>query len=86
MQGHLETSCVSPRDFSRLGSRLPVRHRAGAQEKDIKDVNTKLDYEMMDWLTVYPGNMLVLSQLKALEPKVPVNLYSNTLIVVKGTM
>lgn len=42
--------------FSRLGSKLPVRHRAGAPEKDVRDVNTKLACGMSDWLTVYPRN------------------------------
>lgn len=38
--------------FSRLGSKLPVRHRAGAPEEDVRDVNTKLACGMTYWLTI----------------------------------
>lgn len=76
-RGHLETSCVSPRDFPGLAPDCQSDTEQEHRRRAIKDVNTKLAYEMTDWLTVYPRNTLLISFLKALEQIAHRNLASD---------
>lgn len=58
VQGHLETSCVSPRDFPGLAPGCQADTEQEHTEQDVKDGDAELAHEMSPGLTVRPGNAL----------------------------
>lgn len=65
--------------FSRLGSKLPVRHRAGAPEQAVRDVNTRSACGVTK-------NALCLSERAVVRWLLYINLSSSTFIFIKGAV